>query len=331
MLSGLANNRASVPARAEAGTSAGIVRLGISTRAAAAPICIAKVTSLREVAAHRLVDAALPRLAPKFLQAVALGDDDPARECYLLFMEDCGARAPVTTLTALFSGPHARRGASMHLKNAIRQLAAVHRRFETCAAKLERRGIGPALSGRIPDAQEVASIIERAFHLAGRSSRDESLGLRCARVSHQMSDFFARMQNKERHTLVHGDFHFDNILVREPGGPIIVDWGAAATANPCWDLVFCGLSELSNYLSATRTHGCRRQDFFEDHRAAVAVRMLGLLQAALALQRHRPAEVRLAVPVIIRNFARAASRPYRGGTGFRTAGGVRKNRFAINA
>jgi hypothetical protein len=325
MLSGLANKRASVSERAETGTDHGIVRLDISTRDAATASCIAKVTSLREVAAHRLVDAALPRLAPKFFQAVALADDDPARGRYLLFMEDCGAKAPITTLRALLSGWRTRRWAQLHLKAAFQQLAAVHRRFESCAGELERHGIAPALTGRVPDAHEVASVIERALHLSGRRTRDESLGARCAIVSHQMSDFFARMQNKERHTLVHGDFHFDNIIVRQPDGPIIVDWGAAATANPCWDLVFCGLSELSNYLSATRTHACHRQDFLEDHRAAVVVRILGLLQAAIGLQRHRPAEVRSAVPAIIHNFARAASRPYRGGTGFRAARGTRDN------
>jgi hypothetical protein len=326
MPSGLANKRASVSEQAEMGTGHGIVRLDISSRAAATASCIAKVTSLREVAAHRLVDAALPQLTPKFFQAISLGDDNPARERYLLLMEDCGAEAPVTTLTALFSGRRARRGSQKHLNAAIRQLAAVHRRFETSTAELERRGIGPALTGRVPDAQEVASIIERALYLAGRNRRDKSLGARCAMVSDQMSDFFARLQNKERHTLVHGDFHFDNILVREPDGPIVVDWGAAALANPCWDLVFCGFGELATYLHATRMHARRRKAFLEDHRAAVAVRMLGLLQAALVLQRHRPAEVRSAVPVIIRNFACAASKPYRGGTGFGTARGVRENR-----
>jgi hypothetical protein len=327
MPSGLANKRASVSERAGTATGQGIVRLDISTRAAAPASCVAKVTSLREVAAHRLVDAALPRLTPKFFQAVSLGDENPARERYLLLMEDCSAKAPVTTLTALFSGPHGRRGAQKHLKAAIQQLAAVHRRFETCTAELERRGIGPALTGRVPDAQEVGSIIERGLHLAGSNSRDESLGARCAVVSHQMSDFFGRMQNKERHTLVHGDFHFDNVLVREPDGPIVVDWGAAALANPCWDLVFCGFGELAIYLYATRTHAHRQKDFLEDHRAAVAVRMLGLLRAALVLQQHRPAAVRSAVPIIIRNFARAALRPYRGGTGFGMARGVRENRW----
>jgi aminoglycoside phosphotransferase (APT) family kinase protein len=143
-------------------------------------------------------------------------------------------------------------------------------------------------------------------------------------VFHHMSDFFARMQNKERHTLVHGDFHFDNILVRQPDGPIVVDWGAAALANPCWDLVFCGFDELATYLHATGTRAHRRKDFLEDHRAAVAVRMLGLLQAALALQQQRPAAPRSAIPVIIRNFARAASRPYRAGTGFGMARPTRR-------
>ena len=236
------------------GHGRGITKFDLSIDDAAAASCVAKVTSLREVAAHRLVDAALPRLTPKFFQALSLGDENPARERYLLLMEDCGAKAPVTTLTALFSGPHGRRGAQKHLKAAIQQLAAVHRRFETCAAELERRGIDPALTGRVPDAQEVGSIIERGLHLAGSNSRDEILGARCAVVSHQMSDFFGRMQNKERHTLVHGDFHFDNVLVREPDGPIVVDWGAAALANPCWDLVFCGLGELRTYLYATRRY-----------------------------------------------------------------------------
>jgi hypothetical protein len=314
-----------VAERLDTGTGHGIARLDITSRVAATATCIAKVTSFREVAAHRLVDAALPRLAPKFFQAVALGEDDPANERYLLLMEDCGAKAPITTLTALFSGSRTRGGAQQHLKVALLRLAAVHRRFARCAAELERRGIGPALTGRVPDAHEVASIIERALHLCGRSRRDVHLGARCTAISHQMSDFFARMRDNERHTLVHGDFHFDNILVREPDGPIIADWGAAATANPCWDLVFCGLSELSNYFSATRAHARHRQDFLEDHRAAVAVRMLGLLQVAIGLQRHRPAEVRSAVPVIVRNLARAASRPYRGGIGFRTARGVVKN------
>jgi hypothetical protein len=98
MPSGLANKRASVSERAGTATGHGIVRLDISTRAAAPASCVAKVTSLREVAAHRLVDAALPRLTPKFFQAVSLGDENPARERYLLLMEDCGAKAPVSRL-----------------------------------------------------------------------------------------------------------------------------------------------------------------------------------------------------------------------------------------
>jgi aminoglycoside phosphotransferase (APT) family kinase protein len=135
-----------------------------------------------------------------------------------------------------------------------------------------------------------------------------------------MSDFFNRMQNKETHTLVHGDLHFDNILVNETDRPIIVDWGAAGTANPCWDLVFFGPGELAIYLHARRTHGRRRRlDFLEDHRAAVAVRMFDLLRAAMNLKGQRPSEVRSAVDAIIRNLARVAQRPYRGGIGFRAA------------
>jgi len=317
MVAGLTNKQRSVTGLAGAGTGPGLAKLDLAIGDASWASCIVKLTSLREVTAHRLVDGALPRTAPKFLQAVPLGDGDPRDEHHLLVMEDCGAKQPAATLTALLAGQH-RRGARTYLNAAIQQVAGLHRRFEMCAAELEGRGIGPAVTGRVPDAHEVASVIERALRLSACRGRDGDLGAQCIAVSAEMSDFFSRMQNKERHTLVHGDFHFDNILVTETDQLIMVDWEAAATANPCWDLVFFGPGELATYLYTTGMRARRdREDFLEDHRAAVAVRMFDLLQAAIKLKRHRPSEVRAAVDAIIRNLARVAQRPYRGGIGFR--------------
>ena len=319
MVTGPTHKQRSAAGLAGAGTAPGVARLDLAIGDASSASCIVKLTSLPEVTAHRLVDAALPRMAPKFLQAVPLSDGDPRHARYLLVMEDCCAKQPATTLTALLARRH-RRGTQTYLNAAIQQVAALHRRFETCAAELERRGIGPAVTSRVPDAHEVASVIERALRLSACGGGDEDLGAQCAAISQGMSDFFSRMRNKERHTLVHGDLHFDNILVTETDRLIMVDWGAVATANPCWDLVFFGPDELATYLYATGMRARRyREDFLEDHRAAVAVRMFDLLQAAMNLKRHRPSEVRSAVDVIIRNLARVAQRPYRGGIGFRAA------------
>lgn len=35
---------------------------------------------------------------------------------------------------------------------------------------------------------------------------------------------------------IHGDFHFDNLLVRPDGSPVVIDWSAAALTDPRWDL-----------------------------------------------------------------------------------------------
>jgi Phosphotransferase enzyme family len=309
--------RESKPASVSERPGRGLIRLDLSTGDPTATSCLAKVTSRREVASHRLVDAALPGLSPRFFQAVPLGDGDPARQHYLLLMEDCGAHAPITTLTALVSGQLRRHVCQTSVKAAIRHLASVHRHFETRIGELEMLGIPPVSIGHAPDAREFARTIDLAIDLSGRDRCSESLVARCAAVSAEMSDFFARLQNKARHTLVHGDFHFDNILVRKADELIIVDWGAAATANPCWDLVFCELGELAAYLHAAYRQARQyRVQFLEDHRAAVAVRMFVLLRAAAALPGRQQTALRPAVDVIVRNLARVTSRPYQGGIGF---------------
>jgi hypothetical protein len=241
----------SKPASVSERDSRGIIRLNLPTGDTTATSCLAKVTSWREVVAHRLVDAALPGLSPRFFQGVPLGDGAPALQRYLLLMEDCGANAPVTTLTALFFGQRVRSACQTSLTAAIRRLAAVHRHFEICTGELEMLGIPPVSMGRVPDAREVASTINRAIDLSESSCRNESLVTRCAAVAAEMSDFFTRLQNKARHSLVHGDFHFDNILVREPDELIIVDWGAAATANPCWAWCFVGSASLRSIFTQT--------------------------------------------------------------------------------
>jgi hypothetical protein len=156
-----------VSRRLDAGTGPGMARLDLSIGDASSASCIVKLTSLPEVTAHRLVDAALPRMAPKFFQAVPLGDGDPRHASYLLVMEDCGAKQPATTLTALLAGRH-RRGTQTYLNAAIQQVAALHCRFETCVEGLEKRGIRPAVTSRMPDAHEVANVIERALRLSAR-------------------------------------------------------------------------------------------------------------------------------------------------------------------
>jgi hypothetical protein len=171
------------PASASERDSRGIIRLDLSNGDTTATSCLAKVTSWREVVAHRLVDAALPGLCPRFFQGVPLGDGAPALQRYLLLMEDCGANAPVTTLTGLFSGRRGRRACQMSLTAAIRRLAAVHRHFETCTSELEMLGIPPVSMGRVPDAREVASTINRAIDLSESSCRNENLVTRCAAVA----------------------------------------------------------------------------------------------------------------------------------------------------
>ena len=281
--------------------------------------CFLKITSQRETAALAMVDAALPGIAPKFLQAVPLCEDDPAGGDYLLLMEDCcpGRRA---TLTRLFTARTAKPRAGLYLQRVLQALAALHWRFRDLSAALTRQGIPLALSGPEPAPDQTRDIVERAIRLLPPDcGSSEQLRERCLSLAGRMRGFVDRLNRSNRHTLVHGDFHFDNVVIGRQGRPVLADWGAAAIANPCWDLAFCGPAEVAVYCAAIRT-GAGPQPRYcgEDHRAAVAVRMLLLAGAALAVTQE-PQRRRLgtALPVIMANFAKAADPEFRGGIGFR--------------
>ena len=230
-----------------------------------------------------MVDAALPGIAPKFLQAVPLCEDDPAGGDYLLLMEDCcpGRRATLTRLSR--PGPQSR--GPGFICNA-------------CCKPSRRCTGGSGLVGRI-DAARNPPGAERARAGAGpdpgyRRARHPPVAPRLrfkrtvARALPEPRRPHARLRRplepQQPARLVHGDFHFDNVVIGRQGRPVLADWGAAAIANPCWDLAFCGPAEVAVYCAAIRT-GAGPQPRYcgEDHRAAVAVRMLLLAGAALAV------------------------------------------------
>src|SRR5271170_1175159 len=152
-----------------------------------------KITSRREAAALALVHAALPGIAPKFLQAAPLGEDDPAGGDYLLLMEDCcpGGGA---TLTQLFVSAAERPHAGLRIEVTLQYLAALHWRFRGCSIALTRQGIPLALTRTAPAPDEARDVIERAIRLLPpdfRSSKD--LRERCLSLARRMRGFADRL------------------------------------------------------------------------------------------------------------------------------------------
>ncbi len=294
-----------------------IFRIDLSPKPATSSLpCVVKLASKREITAFQTVQTELPWITSKIIQAIPL-EDGAANDEYLLLMEDSSADSG-TTLTSQFLTEAEKPKAWSHLGTALKYLAALHRHFRGCAAALKERGLPMALARVAPTSRESNEVIARALKsLPPGIGSGEALRDQCAAVSSRMEYFFARLQDENRHTFVHGDFHFDNVVIDNRRMPVLIDWGAAGVANPCWDLVFCGPNEISVYQSAIGPLSASEvRDFREDHRAAIAARMFCLLEAALAKDSNRLSAIMPPLHIFISNFALAADPDFRGGVGF---------------
>jgi hypothetical protein len=277
---------------------------------------IAKFVSDRELNTIALIGRKLPRLVPAVQQVIRGGDGlFGAQSESWLFMTDCaeggGSLTEVLTL---------RQGCSQTaLKQTLLNLAKIHVFFRNSVEVL--RGIGlspPALLLRdAPSRAVVRDVLSDAAQSAGLYSND--LVWKLSKVVNQRWDNYSdRLRVPLSHTLVHGDFHFDNIVISN-GWPTIVDWGSAAIANPCWDLIFCGPQELQSYWCCDGAIGeCGEEAFYQDLAAAVCLRVFELLELAVGDLGclDRIDLIRPALGVCLRNLCKLLDNPFRGGVGF---------------
>jgi hypothetical protein len=125
---------------------------------------------------------------------------------------------------------------------------------------------------------EIPGLLRLMVAVAGiplEESRIEEIG----RIGAHFDEHAGRCASPESLTLIHGDFHPGNILCNPAGAIRIIDWAAAGTGPPEWDLVMCGAPEVARYLDARGGCGFSAERL----RSAVIVRMFEFLRAAVGL------------------------------------------------
>ncbi len=66
----------------------------------------------------------------------------------------------------------------------------------------------------------------------------------------------------ERHTMVHTDFHYDNVMLRD-GEPVLIDVGGVKSGHPVFDLMTMYLRAAHHELSPTRFDAATEKEIFE--------------------------------------------------------------------
>jgi len=279
------------------------------------PGLTAKRMSGRELRTLMLVDQRLPGLTARLSTAAPMGtgsDPDDADD-WLVVMERRGG----DTLTRRLDG----RASSDRdvLDRTLERLALLHQTFLGCGEDLARLGLRPApiLSKPPPGRSEIDEVLAACAQFS-RWPLGEELAAASGTLERDWRFYVDRLADSRRHTLAHGDLHFDNVVVDARGLPAIIDWGCALIAHPCWDLVFCGPRELSVYRARTAVAGGDVEAFLTDLLAALAVRMFELLAAACDCVRGgvEPDGVGPAARVLLSNLCLVNRSPFRGGLGF---------------
>jgi hypothetical protein len=205
-----------------------------------------------ELAVHRLLEARLPGVVPPILASWP-ASDGPGWVMVLPELAMIGRPSGIDLLRA-----------------GIDQVALVHAIFADSTE--------PAARTRPDPAQRAAAAPPRAGVLA-RLDSAWSLGLGPDRL-----DDWAQLEVElpsygadlgQAPTLVHGDLHLGNMLPRDNGTALLIDWGSTGRTGAPWDLATAPAALISAYLDARGRHG-RRPDlelFHRQLRAAVVLRL----------------------------------------------------------
>lgn len=256
---------------------------------------VVKRVSQTEFTTHALLSQEVPHLVPRLHAAVEIKAND-----WLLFMEDLSVPGPEAAMD--LTG----------MRSALRSLAEVHSRFANSRNRLRAAGLStigvnaPEVGRRLRQALDVLIAIGPLFDLTAERTRiagEVALSLRSETI---------RLIKEPRHTLVHGDFHFGNVLRLSRTEVRISDWGCAAMQVPAWDLIMCSEDEVSYYLD----HSKRGDGFFQDLRAAVLYRMAEFIIAGTRLLFASPVRIADTLPLCIDRLIEAATAmEFRGGRG----------------
>jgi hypothetical protein len=222
------------------------------------PVLLKPVTA-KELTIHRVIQAELPDALPDVCETWPWPAEDGR---YVIALGDLSADWRQRLLC----------GGEL-LEAGLRTLAAVHARFAGRSDELRAAGVGepPAL---VEPFQMVADSLVSA-------NSSESWNIAAADL-----DEYARIEpsiEEERDilvvepmwTLVHNDFHLENIFAAQGEPARILDWESACLQLPAWDLVACPADAVHQYLGYATAEA--DPDFARRLQAAALVRMQWLL------------------------------------------------------
>jgi hypothetical protein len=260
---------------------------------------VVKRVSRIEYQTHSLLFRELPHLVPGLLATGKIKEND-----WLLVMEDSSTSEaePVMDLTAM--------------RSALRALAEVHCQFSNRKHRLRAAGLSTAgnnareVGDQLGTVLDLLMTVKSLFDIALDEDR-----LRIAReVALTLDLETVPLLKPSNQTLVHGDFHFENILRAPTTGVRLTDWGSAAIQVPGWDLVMCSENEVEYYLSCTS----RPDGFYRCLRAAVLYRMAEFIVTGTGLLFTSMERIADTISVCIERLVQtAAATEFRGGQGVR--------------
>jgi hypothetical protein len=159
---------------------------------------------------------------------------------------------------------------------AAAKLARIHGHFAGALSSLPKpRPLAGGLRQAVPEIPGLLRLMVAVAGIPLEESRIEEIG----RIAAHFDEHAGRCASAESLTLIHGDFHPGNILCNCAGAVRIIDWAAAGTGPPEWDLVMCGAPQVARYLDVRGGRGFSAERL----RSAVIVRMFEFLRAAEGL------------------------------------------------
>jgi hypothetical protein len=203
------------------------------------------------------------------------------------------------------------------VQQVLRALAEIHQTYAHSVDRLRLLGLTNAgasagdLGERLAAALDVLPTLCHLLHI----SIGADILHRAREAIETLKYHTAAQSGNSRPTLVHGDFHFDNILKAGDASVRITDWGCAAIQSPAWDLVLCSEREIDVYLSAGAV---QPPGFYESLRTAVLSRMAEFVVVASGMLLRGVTQVGDTLPLSLERLVEAATAPeFRGGRGVR--------------
>jgi phosphotransferase family enzyme len=288
---------------------------------------VVKTVKAHEYAIHRLLSTQVSGATPRVFGGGRVGADLTTE--WLLVMEDFALGplvwiAPDEPLPSSKPAPAASALLLSSFQEALRLLAIIHARFLDRRSELETCGVRPvhidpvALSESVPATCSLLTLCKTLLGLPLEAPMITEI----KRIGVHLALMLKPLQMDACWTLVHGDFHFGNLLRDSSGNIRIADWGSAAIQSPAWDLVLCSETEVAYYVEVMGrcAHICRNEpEFFSQLRAAVIYRMYVFIQSAIvSVLNGRSPWMAPALPICMQRFIEVASSGcFRGGNAVR--------------